>query len=93
MHESVGVICLSEIKIGMAFPPPYNLVTRSKLRQMVCTKVLYGITLKQKEALKDGLIDDTYKNRSDLESKLAAFAKRYANFGEQRVAIKMNKQI
>ena len=66
MHESVGVICLSEIKIGMAFPYPYNLVTRSKLRQMVCTKVLYGITLKQKEALKDGLIDDTYKDRADL---------------------------
>ena len=92
MHESVGSICLSELKIGMAFPYPYMHVTRSKLRPMVTTKVLYGVTLKQKEALKDGLIDDTYKDRADLESKLAAYAKRYAQLGAMRQAVKLNKQ-
>ena len=32
MHESIGSICLSELKLGFAFPYPYMVLTRSKLR-------------------------------------------------------------
>ena len=45
MHATVGSICLSELKLGFAFPDPYLHVTRAKLPSMVCTKVLFGITI------------------------------------------------
>jgi len=91
MHESTGAICLSELKLGLPLPLPYMLVCRSKLSPVVMTKVAYAVDVKQKEALSDGLIDDTYATKEQLQTKLAAFVKRFAPMGVHRDAIKTNK--
>lgn len=92
MHETNGTICLSELKLGMALPLPYMIVCRAKLDPIICTKLVYGITVAQKEALQDNLIDDTYANAEKLQVMLATFAKRYAALGANRDAILTNKQ-
>ena len=47
MHETNGMICLSELKFGMPFPLPYMRVCRAKLAPSVCTKSILAITIKQ----------------------------------------------
>lgn len=91
MNESVGAICLSELKLGLALPYPYMVVCRAKLDQSILTRLACAITVKQPEALKDQLIDSTYANVDDLQTQITAYAKRYANLGAQRMAVKMNK--
>ena len=91
MHESLGTICLSELKIGLPLPMPYMLVCKAKLTPIVCSKVCYGIVVAKQEALQDGLIDDTYTPET-LQAKITAFAKRFAPMGAAREAIMTNKQ-
>ena len=66
MHESNGTICLSELKLGMHMTYPYLVVMAAKLPAAIANKVFFGITIKQAEALKDGLIDQTYGNVEQL---------------------------
>ena len=65
MHESIGEICLSELKLGLPLPPPYMRVCAAKLTSIICNKLAYSVTCKQQEALEDNLIDDTYKDDAD----------------------------
>merc|ERR1711957_1088012 len=44
MNEKSGSLCLSELKLGLALPLPYMLVSRAKLSPVVCTKYSYAIT-------------------------------------------------
>jgi len=81
MHESTGVICLSELKLGLALPPPYMGIVAAKLSPIVTNKITFGITVSQQEALKDQIIDETYGSVEQLQGQLATFAKRYAGFG------------
>jgi len=92
MNEKVGFMCLSELKLGIALPPPYMLVCRAKMTPVVCSKYSYAINADQKEGLKDGVIDDTYSSIEDLQKKIGAFTKRFAAMGAVRGAIKTNKQ-
>ena len=66
MHETNGSICLSELKLGMSLPLPYMIVCRAKLDPVICTKLVYGITVLRPESLKDNLIDDTYASPEKL---------------------------
>ena len=91
MHESTGIICLSEMKLGLALPPPYMGTVAAKLSARVASKIAFGITVSQLEALKDKMIDETYGSVEQLQSQLATFAKRYASFGQYRVAVRTNK--
>ena len=45
MHESNGIICLSELKLGMSLPPAYMKVCAAKMSARVCNKLVYGITV------------------------------------------------
>ena len=92
MNANVGTICLSELKLGLPLPAPYNAICAAKLNARVCNKIFYGITLNTAEGLKDELIDETFASPEDLHVKLGAFAKRYAAMGVHRLAIKTNKQ-
>ena len=67
MHESVGAICLSELKIGAVMGLPYMRVLSAKLDPGVCTRLTLAITVRQPEALRDDLIDSTYANVDDLQ--------------------------
>lgn len=60
MNANQGVICLSELKIGFPMPRPYMKICEAKLTPSVCAKAVYAVTYTQAEALKHGLIDDTY---------------------------------
>ena len=91
MHETVGTICLSELKLGIPLPASYMSICAAKLQANVCNKIAFGASLDQSEALKDGLIDDTYASVEQLQQKLSAFAKKYAAIGEHRAAVKTNK--
>ena len=66
MHATVGMICLSELKLGMSLIEPYFHITQAKLAPMVATKVVMGVTYRQQEALKETLIDDTYGDTEQL---------------------------
>ena len=66
MHETNGGICLSEIKLGLSLPYAYTQVFAAKLDPALSTRLLFGFTVKQPEALKDRLIDATYANVDDL---------------------------
>ena len=61
------------------------------MHPIVCTKAVFGVTYKQKEALEDELIDATYDGVEDLYAQIATFVKRYAAVGVHRGAIKVNK--
>lgn len=91
MNDKVGFLCLSELKLGVAIPKPYIKVTAAKLNPSVCLKYFYAIDASPKEAVKDGVIDDTYSSGADLQTKISAFVKRYAPLSTSRAAIKMNK--
>mmetsp|Transcript_15761 Transcript_15761/g.18756 ORF Transcript_15761/g.18756 Transcript_15761/m.18756 type:complete len:190 (+) Transcript_15761:61-630(+) len=73
MNEKVGGLCLSELKLGLPLPLPYLLACRAKMSPTVCTKWSYAVTCDQREAIKDGVIDDTYVNYEDLQTKIGAF--------------------
>jgi len=51
MHETNGVLCLSEMKLGMAWPPAFMSFCAAKLSPRVCNKIQYGITIPRAEAL------------------------------------------
>ena len=51
MHETIGNICLSELKLGLALPEPYMKVCKAKLNPIVCSKLVYAITVKTPEAM------------------------------------------
>ena len=91
MHESVGKICLSELKIGLPLSPPYMEAIAAKLTPAVVAQMSYGISYRQKEALKAKLIDSTYTNMIDLQEQLANFVDRYAEVGKNRRGIQYNK--
>ena len=92
MNAKMGTICLSELKLGMPLMKSYMKVCQAKLHPIVCTKAVFGVTYKQKEALEDELIDATYDGVEDLYAQIATFVKRYAAVGVHRGAIKVNKQ-
>lgn len=81
MNSNMGSgICMSELKLGFALYDPYMLVCKAKLRPSVCTKMAMAVSVTQpEEALKDGLIDDTYTGVDDLTAKIASFTKRFAS--------------
>ena len=66
MHETNGGICLSEAKLGLPLPYPYNRVCAAKLDAMTANKLFMAIDVKQPEALKDNLIDSTYAGPEQL---------------------------
>jgi enoyl-CoA hydratase/carnithine racemase len=45
MHESNGIICLSELKLGLALPPPYMGVVAAKLPARVACKISFAVTI------------------------------------------------
>ena len=47
MNETVGEICLSELKITLGLPAAYMKVTSAKLTPRVCNKIVYAISVKQ----------------------------------------------
>ena len=90
MNQTTGSICLSELKLGLPLPYPYMVVCRAKLAPKVCAKASTAVTFGVQEALQDNLIDSSYANVDNLQKQLATFVKRYAGFGAQRDAMKVN---
>ena len=90
MNQTTGSICLSELNLGFPLPYPYTVVCRAKLAPKVCTKASMAVTFGVQEALQDKLIDTSYANVDELQKQLATFVKRYAGFGAQRDAMKVN---
>lgn len=46
MHEKIGIIQLSELKLGMPLPVPFTAVQKFKLRPSVVTKVTQSIMIR-----------------------------------------------
>ena len=90
MHETNGQIVLTETKLGLAFPYPYMRAVQSKLHPQTVYKIIFGVTIKQPEALKDKLIDETFNSREQLEAQISTFSKEYATV--DRAAVQINKQ-
>ena len=81
MNDNFGNICLSELKLGLPLPPPYQKVVSAKLPAAIANNLFFAIDIDKKDALKLDLIDSTYKNSEDLDTQIAAYVKRYAKMG------------
>ena len=45
MHETIGVIQMSEMRVGYSLAPAVMKVLTAKLSPLVCSKVTYGVNI------------------------------------------------
>ena len=85
-------ICLSELNLGLPLPPAYVAYCSSTMPIQSFRKLHWGEAYAAEEALKDNIVNDIYDTQADAEKLIADFAKRFAQLGKHRGAVKNNKE-
>ena len=87
-----GRVCLNELLFGGSLTTGLMASITAKLSASAVNKMHNATMISPKEALADGIIDNTYADETALMAQIKAFAKRYALMGQHRAAIHINKE-
>ena len=88
MREDFGLICRSEINLGLTLPTSYAAIIKNSLTPDVSRLLSYGGKYKPQDALRMKVVDNLYKDRKDLESHIEKFAKEYSPKGAFKESLK-----
>ena len=61
-------ICLSEINVGLPFPPGYAMVCKSRLTSKAFRELHFGIEWDPQHAHKEDVVDNLYDGPEDCEN-------------------------
>ena len=92
MADGRGKLGLIELKMGIPLMGPFAALIGSTLPVQTCRKLHYGYSYTAKEALKDQIVSELYKDEAELMEKIKQFADFFAPMGQYRKSIKNNKQ-
>jgi len=67
MAKGAGRLCLSELKIGLPLPPPYNAYCKATLNTQTYRKLHFAETVTAEEAKKEVIVNDIYTTNEEAE--------------------------
>ena len=92
MTTKHGRVCLNELLFGGSLTETLMASLTAKLNPSTITKMHSATMILPQEALAEGIIDNTYADNAALMGQIKAFAKRYAQVGQYRDIIRLNKE-